>query len=167
MSEPKWVFAFDPGEKNIGWAMFKYDAEKRKADLRRMTIIRGIESLFPILDTLDGLASKLDTTFVIENFRIDNVARTGRSAMKFQWSEMETIRIIGMVQYLAHRTKSSIVFQEPRILNMGKRWCDFKLPKGHIPDDKSAYIHGAHFMMNAGWIDTVDDILKNGQEKLV
>lgn len=103
-------------------------------------------------------------TFVIENFRVDTQVR---GAM-FQWSEMETSQMIGALKYAARRMNNSeVIMQEPgAVLGAAKRWAPFKWPKGHLPDDKSAYCHLAYFGMKRGLIDTTDDILQKGQEML-
>jgi hypothetical protein len=147
----------------------------RTADLKFIRIL-NTQEVYKTLELAEKMLPEGGThTFVIENFRADvnNVSgRQGRtkSAGMFQWSEMKTSQLIGTLTYAAYRmNQSPVILQEPgQVLTMGRVWCDLPVPKkGHIPDDKSAYIHGAHYMMNAGLIDSVDDILKNGQERLL
>lgn len=157
------ILAFDPGEKNIGFAMFSYNAEEKMADLKALKVLSKRE-LYTILAMAEGLLKEgKKHTFVIENFRVDSRVR----GVNFQWSEMETIRVIGSLEYAAFRMNDSpVVFQEPRILGMGRKWCDLKVNKGHIQDDVAAYMHGAYYMMSAGMIGGVSQIRKFGQESL-
>lgn len=160
------IFGIDPGDVRIGFTMFSYNAEKRKADLRIREIV-DLAKLYQMFTLAEGMLQKDQThTFVVENFRTDTQVR----GVTFQWNEMLTSQCIGAIRYAAYRMNNSrVVLQEPRILAMGRKWCDLPVPKnpnGHIKDDVSAYIHGAHFMMTEGMIDTVDDILKFGQEKM-
>jgi hypothetical protein len=86
----------------------------------------------------------------------------------YQWSEMQTIRQIGALEYAAFRMNNSpVTFQEPGVvLGAAKRWAPFPWPKGHLPDDKSAYCHLFYWASKRNMVDTTDDILQNGQEKL-
>lgn len=158
------ILSFDPGEVNVGFCMLQYDEAIRKADLRYMAILRP-EQTFEMLELAEGLL-KPDGThiFVIENFRVDEKVRGAR----FQWSEMKTIRMIGALEYAARRmNKSPVILQEPGpVLSGARNWAPFRWPKGHLPDDKSAYCHAAYYMMKRRMIDSVDDILDKGQEKL-
>lgn len=159
--------AFDPGDKNNGFCMFAVDQEKPKADLRIKTILDP-SALHSMLKVLWGTADTDDTrcVFVVENFRVDTMARGRTNQMTFQWNEVKTSRVIGKIELIADWTGSEIVYQEPRVLDMGKRWCDFKVNKSHIQDDVSAYIHGAYYLMRNELVQTVEDISKFGQETM-
>lgn len=165
------IVSWDPGEKRTGCCIFKYDKNSKTADLVYKSILNAPQ-VYETLELVENLLSPGGThTFVIENFRADVLGvrnnRSKASAAMFQWSEMETSQLIGTLKYAAYRmNRSPVVMQEPGILTMGRVWCDFKVPKGHIPDDISAYIHGAHYMMDARMIGSVDDITKFGQGKL-
>lgn len=166
------IISWDPGEKRTGCCMFKYDEESKTANL----ILKEILGPKQVYETLE-LAEKLlkdgqQHTFVIENFRTDALgirsSRGRNAAAMFQWSEMETSQLIGTLKYAAYRMNNSpVVLQEPGILTMGRVWCDFPVPKGHIPDDISAYIHGATYMMKQNMIGSVEDIIKHGQGRLM
>lgn len=167
------IISIDPGDVRIGFCMFTYSQDTRKADLRIKEIL-DTEGLYQMLNLLDGLTGPTKKhVFVMENFRVDvnDVAGRGNGhPVMFQWNEMLTSQVIGAVKYAAFRLNNSkVVMQEPRILTMGRKWCDFPVPanpKTHLKDDVSAYIHGAHFMMKAQMIDSVKDITKFGQAEL-
>lgn len=160
------ILAIDPGDVRIGFTMFSYNAEKRKADLRVKAIVT-LEELYQMFAMAEAMLKQGQThTFVCENFRTDTMVR----GAQFQWNEMLTSQCIGAVKYAAYRMNNSeVVMQEPKVLAQARRWCDFPMPKnanGHIKDDVSAYIHGAHYMMSKRMINNVDDILKFGQETM-
>jgi hypothetical protein len=164
----RFLISVDPGDVNNGFCFFKYDATTRKADTRIMQVLSSdsLEDYLKIMWGTVNSAPKEDPPevhFVVENFRIDGHVRN----KVFQWSEVVTVRNIGKVQMVAKWLGAKFTTQEPgNVLPMGRKWAPFKLPKGHIPDDKSAWIHGAHYMMNMKWINTVDQITMMGQEKL-
>lgn len=179
------IVTVDPGETNIGFCLFTGDEKKTgKVNLAIKTILHSNEDLFDVLQVAEGMVGeglKINTV-VCENYRIrppgdgQNQPRGrstyGRSqygssqaiSAKDFWSEVKTIRLIGAMQFFAYRVGATFVLQEPGILAMARKWCDFPMNKGHIQDDVSAYCHGAHFMMKSGLIKSVDDIAKFGQE---
>lgn len=157
------------------------DPENRKVNLAVKTIVGGPRDLNDALIMVEGLAKPGQiSTVVCENYRIradgdsDPTKRAayGRSRYAAQkhdviskrdfWSEVKTIRVIGAAEFFAQRVKAEFVIQEPAVLGMGRKWCDFPITTKHIPDDISAYIHGAHFMMKSGLIRSVADISKFG-----
>jgi hypothetical protein len=168
------IFSIDPGDVRIGFCMFTYSEKNRKADLRIKEIL-DTEGLYTMLNLIDGMTTPTKKhVFVVENFRVDGQNVAGRNSghpVMFQWNEMLTSQVIGAVKYAAFRlNQSKVVMQEPRILTMGRKWCDFPVPKNpktHLKDDVSAYIHGAHFMMKAQMIDSVKDIAKFGQTEIM
>jgi hypothetical protein len=164
---PRHIFAWDPGETNTGFVYFKWNPETKLAETKIMKILNPKE-LDDWLKVVWGLASapELDTTFVIENFRIDNARN-----QFFQWSEVKTIRVIGKIEMMADWTGSKKKYQESGILAQGRKWAPAilkvpKNPKTHIPDDKSAWIHGVKYMLDLQLIRTVDDVILFGQERL-
>lgn len=162
------IIAVDPGEKNIGIAMFTYNEEKKMADLKVLKVVDRDTLWVNLAIAEDLLKEGHNHTFVIENFRVDTNIRQSKNANMFQWSEVQTVRVIGALEYAAFRMNNSkVVFQEPRILGMAKKWCDIPgAKKSHMPDEVSAYCHGAHYMIQQGMIGSVDQITKFGQESL-
>lgn len=168
------IIAWDPGEKNIGCAMFSYNEDEELANLLFKRTVNKPD-MYKILEMAEKMLINQPGekhTFVIETFRIDpnNVANRNpraRNSAMYQWSEVETSQVIGALKYAAYRmNQSHVVTQEPGILAMGRKWCDFKVPQGHIPDDISAYIHGVHYMIKTGLITSTDQIIHAGQSRL-
>lgn len=168
MSHFTHVFSFDPGDKRNGFCYFKYDKEEKKADVKIMEILTPDE-LDERLKLVWGISTgkaeneKPEIIFVYENFRVDTKIRNA----KFQWSEMETIQAIGKIRLAAHFIDCRVVKQEAAILSIARKWVPFKVNSGHLRDDHSAFMHGAHYMMNiAKWFPTTDSITFFGQESL-
>lgn len=158
------ILSFDPGDVTVGFAMATWDQERRKFNLLMCRKFPAGE-LYDMLQMAEALLQPGEKhTFIIENFRTDTKVR----GAVFQWNEMLTSQMIGTLKYAAFRMNNSdVVIQEPRdVLGAAKRWAPFQWPKGHLPDDKSAYCHLAYWGFKTGRIDTTDDILENGQEKL-
>lgn len=174
----KHIFSFDPGDTNNGFCYFKYDTETKKADLRIMQVLSQ-SSLHDMLKVAWGVSQlKTETTddpternppemyFVVENFRVDSKSR----GAIFQWSEMETIRVIGAIELAAKWCNAKFILQEPgEVWPMARKWAipyPFKKINVHPEDDKSAWCHGAKYMMKRRWIGTVDQITMFGQERM-
>lgn len=181
-SPKRHIIAVDPGDKNNGIAYFTQEGNgpTGSADLKFMQI-EGPKGLSDLLKFIWGIFQAKETTdgydkfrnnphnlfFVIENFRVDTVSRGGRDSSRFQWNEMLTSQMIGRVRLLAEWLEAPVFMQEPSsVWPMARKWAPFPLPKGHPPDDKSAFCHGAKFMMDKGLINTVDQITFNGQDKM-
>lgn len=159
------IIAIDPGSVNTGVAMFTVDEEKRKANLILKKIHVGDKEHE---DLVQFIAKKRDIqhTIVLENFQ--HAMATGnfrnKNSAQMAKDEAKTHALMKRFQGAATYAGHKLVMQEPRILNMGRKWCDLKCPKsGHIPDDISAYIHGAYYLMGIKAIDSVRDIHKYGQ----
>ena len=172
------IIAVDPGDKNNGIAYFTQQGEgvKGTADLK-IKYVTDSDGLSDFLLTIwgisqtkkapEGVKNPSNMFFVIENFRVDTVARTGKNQAMFQWNEMLTSQSIGRVKLLARWINAPVFMQEPSaVWPMARKWCPFPLPKGHPPDDASAFCHGAHFMKQNGLIPNADRITFNGQEKM-
>ena len=169
------IFSFDPGDVNNGFCYFKHDSERKVADLKVMKSM-GITELTNMLKVIWGISQKAEPAFpeqpnpssmffVIENFRVDSHVR----GAIFQWSEMLTSEMIGRIKFCADLVNAPHYMQEPGNVLPGGRKTVFpvfgKLPQ-HIPDEKSAFIHGVHWMINKKLIRTIDQVVMFGQERL-
>lgn len=160
----KHIFTVDPGDKNNGFCYAKYDTETKIADIRIMKIMDQDE-LIAIFKVMWGIKQKTpdqDIVLVAENFRIDTKIRNA----KFQWNEMEVIRVLGMVKLLASLLECTLVFQEASILGIRRKSVPFKVNKGHLSDEHAAYMHLAEYLLKRRMIMTEDQITFFGQEAL-
>lgn len=162
----KHIVSIDPGDVNNGFCYFKYNPETKTADTKIMKIMgaREVSTMLRMMWEIGQAGStKASIFFVIENFRVDSHIR---GAM-FQWSEMLTSQMIGRIKLCAEWLEAPVYMQEPsNVLPMGRKWAPFKVPKGHIPDDKSAWIHGVHWMKSKGLITSPSQVTFFGQETL-
>lgn len=164
----KHIFAFDPGDKNNGFAYFKYDTEAKMADTKIMKIMTQdeVEDILKIPWGVSQANPEAELYFVVENFRVDSKGRN----VTFQWSEMETIRMIGAIKLAAKWANGKFILQEPgAVWPLARKWAipyPFKRINVHPEDDKSAWCHGAKFMQDCRWINTVDQITMFGQERM-
>jgi len=77
--------------------------------------------------------------FIVENFKI-------RPGVNFSWNEMNTIRIIGAIEFRAFELGVKVVFQEPAIKSIGYKWAGIKVPKDHdLSHATDAYAHLVHY----------------------
>jgi hypothetical protein len=177
MGRTRHIIAIDPGDTNNGFAYFKQDDSG--VDLKIMKVC-GPKELSDLLRVMWGLGQAnmarpdFDATaknphsmfFVIENFRVDTHVRGKPDGAMFQWNEMFTSQMIGRVRLCAEWLEAPVFMQEPSILVQARRWSPISLPKGHIPDEKSAFLHGAHFMLTNRLIKTPEEVRMFGQETL-
>lgn len=174
ISRTKHIISVDPGDVNNGFCYFKYFPESKTADLIIMKIC-GPTELSTLLKVIWGLGQRPSEEpkpqnnphnmyFVIENFRMDSHVR----GAVFQWNEMLTSQMIGRVKLCAEWMDAPVFMQEAaNVLPLGRKWVPFKVNKGHLRDDHSAFIHGVHFMMTKGLITDVSKVKLFGQETLI
>lgn len=167
------IISIDPGDVRNGFCYFVYNTETKTADTKIMKICsqHGVRDLLKVVwgitqvkttSDIDEALAKPEVFFVCENFRVDSKVR---GAM-FQWSEMETVRMIGAVQLAAEWSEAPFILQEPgSVFPMAHKWAPFKMTK-HPRDDHAAWCHGVKFMMGKNWIRTPDQVTLFGQEKL-
>lgn len=65
-------------------------------------------------------------------------------------SKMQASQGIGIARALARRHRAKFIRQQPDILRITALHMGVKVPMGHIPDDVSAYLHGARWFMSEG-----------------
>lgn len=162
------IVAIDPGSMRTGVAMFTYDEEVKKANLILLKIYEGESGAEEVVQFV-AKPRGVQHTIVIEDFKHAMATGNFRNKRSAAMAKDEAIThaLAKKLKGAAANAGHKLIIQEPRILSMGRKWCDLPVPKtGHIPDDKSAYIHGAHYLMESGKIRTVRDILKYGQEAI-
>lgn len=173
MSKIKHIISIDPGDVNTGFCYFKYDPATKVADTRIMKIM-GTKEVYDALRMLWGIGQVTEPDFpgqqnpnnmffIIENFRMDSHVR----GAVFQWNELLTSQMIGAVKLCAGWLEAPVYMQEPsQVLPMGRKWAPFPVPKGHIPDDKSAWIHGVYWMMQKKLVFSPGSVKFFGQDTL-
>lgn len=163
------IIAIDPGSVNTGVAMFTLDEANRKANLILKKIHVGDKEHEELVQFVAKIR-EVKHVIVLENFQHAMATGNfrGKNTPQMARDEAKTHALTKRFQGAATHGGHKLVIQEPRILAMGRKWCDLKCPKtGHIPDDISAYIHGAYYLMDIKAIDSVRDIHKFGQGTLI
>lgn len=89
-------------------------------------------------DNLERLG-RLPHLIIMESYRV-------MSAKKNMGSTMETAQLIGATKEFARRHKIQLVEQPSSILSTAHLWSGIPKPKGHLPDWKSAYLHGFYYL---------------------
>lgn len=126
------VLSVDPGDKRVGWALWTESGE-----LKGNGILDPDKFLSMLIRT-NGLS-----TIITEDWRL-------RKERQKAGRPMLSSEVIGMLRYHAEATGCALIRQNPGILRITAMHADIKLPKGHIPDDVSAYLHGYWFFESAG-----------------
>lgn len=122
------ILGIDPG-KTTGLAVLLINEETKKATLDKAWTSSDVTAI----DYNDDL--KLADFIVVEDFKVrPNKAKGG----SFDWSPMETPKIIGSIQTLAALLGKKVVLQQPTIKPMGYGFAHILYQKGkpgtHIQD---------------------------------
>jgi hypothetical protein len=83
------------------------------------------------------LIGMMDPTVVIcESFEL-----FPHKAMEQSWSEMDTVKVIGQIEYWCDQNKKKLVMQRPNTKTMGYRFMGRNKPKGHGSHKVDALSH--------------------------
>jgi hypothetical protein len=140
------VLSVDPGER-IGVG--------RWSD-RGKLLFNGVITIddFPDYLSLDSWNDEPVHAVVMEDWRLrqgKQMAQTG--------SRMLTSQVIGMVRLWAYQHDAVLVLQNSQILRVAAMHANLKLPKGHIKDATSAYLHGYYFFESQGLLEPVERLI--------
>ena len=135
------LLAIDPGIR-IGWALFRTDGSE---------VARGVTNW-------DGLFSNLgnwdDELVWWPKWKIDHLVvedYIGRPGAKNGGQHFDASEVIGGLRLLANQTNTLIVRQRAvDVLKVAALHAGYKLPKGHLPDQDSAYLHGYYRLEQLG-----------------
>jgi hypothetical protein len=122
------ILGIDPG-KTTGLAVIIIDLETKKARIDHA----GVSTDITAIEYRD-LIENADV-IVVEDFKVrPNKAKGG----SFDWSPMETPKVIGSIQTLAALIEKKVVLQQPTVKPMGYGFANMKYVKGkpgtHIQD---------------------------------
>lgn len=125
------TLSIDPGDKRIGVALFS-----------------GAQDLFRFTFTLDAFMDYLcecaiPKRVVCEDYSLDHGRNKGGS-------KMLSSQVIGMVKLRAFQWGVPVDMQPSTNLRLWALHEGIKLGAGHIPDDMSAFLHGAHRLHELG-----------------
>lgn len=124
--------AIDPGKAN-GWATF---------DEQGNGITMGQCNVLGLLQLLDETTAH---TIITEDYRLYPWKRDEQI-----WSRLDTVRVIGMIQYFCWKNNRNFILQEPNIKSIGYMWAGLQPAKNHKNShERDAYVHGVYFLQKA------------------
>jgi hypothetical protein len=72
-------------------------------------------------------------------------------SMAQSWSRLETVRVIGAIDYRAHQCGIPVVYQDPAIKGIGYKWAGKTPAKNHADSHMlDAYVHGVYYLQKNG-----------------
>lgn len=131
------LIAIDPGGKRNGLATFTMT---ENASALNSQVILSYNNMLAYLDSLTK--ENCIAHIVIEDF----IIRPGKN----HGSRGETIKIIANAESTARRLGINITKQRPENRLIGAKWSGTTVPKSHMPDDMSAYLHGIFWLRQYG-----------------
>lgn len=106
---------------------------------------KGDKERDDFLDTLEGEPIK---KFIIEEYRV-----YGSKIVANVGSKVYTAQVIGDLKSWARRRNVQVVEQRSDIKEIGCKWAQVPYKKNsHMPDWRSAYIHGYYYLHKSGLI---------------
>lgn len=137
------IIAVDPG-KRTGIAILKFGGEL----VRKQVIpFEDISSYWAALgrEFPDGTIHAV----VCESFRL-----YARLSTQQHGSSMETSQVVGMARGYSALHGINFVEQQPDARNFGAKFVQYKLGRGHTPDDISAWLHGIFYLKSINQLTT-------------
>lgn len=132
-----YILAIDPGGARCGYALYEHEGKDRDSTLVQSGIV-----------TFDSLTDFLQqrtyaTVVVCESYIIRPGLNHGSSG--------KTMQAIGQIQMWGKSLGIPVVMQSPTCLVVAHKITGIPKPKGHLPDDKSAILHGAYWLAGKKW----------------
>lgn len=69
-----------------------------------------------------------------------------------QHDKQVTVQVIGQIKAFARRHKIEIIEQRPECRLIAAKWSGTEVPKGHMPNFMSAFLHGYYHLHKIGII---------------
>jgi hypothetical protein len=133
------LLAFDPG-KRTGIAIFDFHTGELNSKF-----VCGYDELTTFVNCLSGNIAAI----VVEDYIIrPGVGNRGHA-------RGEAMRVIGQLEAASYRLSCRLVKQRPEVRLIAAKWSGTKVPKGHMPDDMSAELHGIYYLRQQGKYTTV------------
>jgi len=143
----KYILAVDPGKRN-GLAIF----QDEKDGLLQCNWAATVEGL---IDYLHGAMQRMSLSVIVaEDFIIAPGKNNG--------SRGEAMQVIGILKFAAKLFDIPLVLQRPELRLHAAKWAGETIPKGHMPDEQSARLHGIYYMRSQGKFTTVLEREKHG-----
>jgi len=128
-----YYLATDPG-KTSGWATF---------DEQGNGITIGQANIQDFIKLLETTEAKI---IITEDYML-----FPWKAKEQIWSKLDTVRVIGMIQYICYKRDIELVLQDPGIKGIGYYWAGIPKAKQHkISHERDAYVHGVYYLQKNG-----------------
>jgi len=126
--------AVDPGE-TTGWATFNEDG----------TAI-NYGSAHGRIEVYQLLAATQPKVLIVEDFEL-----FPWKAKEQSWSDFETVRVIGAIEFWAYAKSATVILQLPNIKAIGYKWAGLSLAKAKRDShERDAYVHGIYYLQKNG-----------------
>jgi len=138
------LLAIDPG-KRIGWCLFTSSGDE---------VHRGVtdwDNLFLCLQNWDDELVFLQgrSTWKLNQLVVEDYI--GRPGAKNGGQHFDASEVIGALRLLSEGTSCPLIRQRAvDVLKVAALHAGYKLPKGHLPDQDSAYLHGYYRLEQLG-----------------
>ena len=83
---------------------------------------------------------------IIEEYRVFN------DKFNHQGDKVHTAQVIGLIKGFCRTLKIPFTEQPARVRTVAALWSGTKVPRGHMPDYMSAYLHGYFWLHKNGFI---------------
>lgn len=143
------LLSFDPG-KRTGWAAFHFGNNDG-------CYAKGIFSYEELTDFVNMLSDQVRIEAIVVE---DYIIRPG--AGNRGHARGEAMRVIGQLEGAAARLGCSLIKQRPEVRLVAAKWAGYKVPRGHMPDDMSAELHGIYYLRQQGKYTTVLERTRGG-----
>lgn len=128
--------ALDPGN-STGWATFD-----GKGNPINYGTIRGKESFYKFLKRLPDTVEAI----ICEDFKL-----YPWKSMQQAWSQLDTVRLIGVIEYWCAMHGKVLVFQNPSVKTIAYKWAGIAVPKNKdMTHETDAYVHGVYYLQSIG-----------------
>jgi len=125
--------ALDPG-KTTGWATFAEDGSG---------ITMGQYNAEQLINFMDETTAKI---IITEDYRLFPWKLKEQA-----WSKLDTVRLIGMIQYWCYKTQRTLILQDPNIKSIGYMWAGIPKAGAHKNShERDAYVHGVYYLQKNG-----------------
>lgn len=124
--------ALDPGH-STGWATFD-----EKGNAIKYGTVKGRGPVYDLLKDVNP------DHIIMEDW----ITKQG---INLGGDKLETVRIIGAVEFYAYIKKIQITLQPNSVKGIAYRWAGIAKPKNHsMSHETDAYVHGVYFLQKAG-----------------
>lgn len=142
------LLSFDPGVRT-GFAIFDFDTGDFK--------IKGTYTYAALTETVAEFLTGHIAAIVVEDYIIrPGVGNRGHA-------RGEAMRVIGQLEGVCARLSIPLIKQRPDVRLVAAKWAGYRVPRGHMPDDMSAELHGIYYLRQQGKYTTALERERNAE----